>query len=531
MIALWLSPASRYYADPEIPQRAERALAYFTRVQRPSGNIDLWDCNFDSSPDSGFFLWDLFPLYRLLENPGAVNSGIVNSSAVNPGSKDQESALPAEIAKAAPVLAGKVKELILSVLEGVRTGGFHTPNHRWVIASCLVAGYKLTGNEVYLEKAKQYLAEGMDCNEDGEYSERSTIYNVVNNKAMIMLFEELGDMQYLSHVQRNLRMMAYFFESDGSLFTGNSTRQDRGMKMFAGNYFFQYLYIAHYLKDDEAAKMAVYIASGYVKTKRQGGLNCLPFLLLHPELKYPESAETPFVLPDYNRYFKSSGIARYKKGDFSFSLLHDNPAWLCFNNGTLSGYCKASLGFAHYGHATIDKLETLENGYRFSFRAEGWYYEPLPNPAGDIVNFLAEDHSVRRKQHPHYSGLQITVRFPEERGSVESRAPGKSRVNGLDLTFTTSGINGVHYCFEFVLPSGIPVSGDHFALFPKPGDFILLKDGGICLSDSTNSLVIRGGFADTELFATSRHAVPRSQEGFTVYMNGTSPFTRTVSIN
>ena len=525
MIALWLHPESRFYADPEIPQRAERALAYFRRVQRPSGNIDLWDCNFDSPPDSGFFLWDLFPLYRFLAKGGAL--GIT--------AKSHGAVLPVEIAKAAPVLANKVKALILSVLEGVQGGGFHTPNHRWVIASCLAAGKNLTGNEAYLERARRYLAEGMDCNEDGEYSERSTIYNVVNNQAMITLFEELGEEKYLSYVQRNLRMMVHFFEGDGSLFTGNSTRQDRGKKMFAANYLYQYLYIAHYLKDEEAAQMAAFIASGFMKTRRQPGPNCLPSLLLHPELKFPEEkTNTPghyhssnsFSLPDYNRYFKSSGIVRYKKGDLSFSLIHNNPAWLCVNCGTLSVLCKASLGYFNYGDVKIDKLETLEDGYSFSFHAQGWYYEPLLKPAGEIVNFLAEDHSVRRKESPNYSDLQITLRFPGKDGRSE-----KACENGIELTFAASGINGVHYCFEFVLPAGIPVSGDHFALLPKPGDFILLKDGGITLRDNTSSLSIHGGFADTELFSTSRHAEPRSQEGFTVYMNGTSPFTRTVSIN
>jgi len=60
LIALWVNPASRYYADPEIPQRAARCIKYLKREQRPSGNIDLWDCNFDSAPDSGFFLWEGF---------------------------------------------------------------------------------------------------------------------------------------------------------------------------------------------------------------------------------------------------------------------------------------------------------------------------------------------------------------------------------------------------------------------------------------------------------------------------------------
>ena len=516
IIALWLCPQSRYFAHSEIPSRAKRTFAYLRREQRPSGNIDLWDCNFDSAPDSGFFLWDLVPIYRLLEKIPAD--------------------FPADMADAANSLKNEVKDIILLVLEGLLNGGFHTANHRWVMASSLAAGYKLTGNSAYLDKANQYLAEGIDCNDDGEYSERSAIYNAVNNQAMIALFEELGDRKYLEFVQRNLHMMVCFFEADGSLFTGNSTRQDRGKKMYAGRYLYQYLYIAHHMKDEEAARIAAYIASFYIKTRQRPGPDCFAFLTLHPEIDlsgqifktaFNDARGAVARLPDYNRYFKSSGIARNKKGGFSFSLVHNNPAWLGFNSGTLGGCCRISLGYFSYGNVKIDNLETIENGYKFSFEAVGYYFEPLENPTGDLVNFRAENHSVRRLQHPNKSGLEITVRYND--GNTPSEATGVAS-GGIDLDFTSSGINGVHYCFEFILPALIPVSGDHFALIPKPGDYILLKDGNVTLRDADSGFTIRGGFASTELFATSRNGVERSAEGFTVYMNATTPFSKTVSI-
>jgi len=499
VIALWMKSESRFFGRPDIPQRALRAISYLKREQRASGNIDLWDCNFDSAPDSGFFIWDLIPLYRLLEKRPAD--------------------FPVEAAKAAAAIRDEIMALILTVLEGLRTGGFHTANHRWVIASSLVAGYNLTGEAPYMDKAERYLAEGIDCDGNGEYSERSANYNAVNNNAMITLFEETGDKNYLFLAQRNLHMMRCYFEDDGSLFTGNSTRQDRGKKVFAGQYLYQYLYIAHYLNDDEARRMAVYIAQGYIQTRRKPAPACLPFLMLHPEIKIPETSGKPVILPDYNRYFKPSGIVRYKKDTFSFSLIHDSPAWLCFNSGTINGSCRISLGYFGYGNVKISKLETLESGYRFSFHADSYYYEPLDKPTGDLVNFRSEDHSVRRVQRPNYSDLEVTVSFPAS-----------GHENGIDLSFNAGGVNGVHYCFEFILPAGIPVSGDHFAVVPKPGDYILVKDGGVTLRDNTSRLGISGAFADTELFATSRNALPRDAEGFTLYMNGTTPFERKVSI-
>jgi hypothetical protein len=498
-MSLYLTKESRFYADPELPRRAHRALGFLKREARPSGNIDLWDCNFDSAPDTAFLLWDLIPLYLLLTGKAGD--------------------LPATASRDSEALGTELLAFIRSALEGLLAGGFHTPNHRWVLASVLAAGYRITGNGAYLERARQYLAEGIDCSEDGEYSERSAIYNAVNNQAMIMLYEELGEKRFLTYAQRNLRMMICFLEGDGSLFTANSTRQDRGRRIFPGRYLYQYRYIACRLKDPEAAGMAEKIAAFYLANRPQPGPDCLPFLLLHPELDFPLTpapARGIFELPDYNRYLKSSGLLRYRRGRFGCSLIRDNPAWLWFSSGGLSGYCRISLGFFGVGNVTATgELEIREDGWGFSFRSPGWYYKPLEKVDGEIINFLREDHSVRGVQYPNESSLEVSV---------------TPRGEGIDISFTAAGISGVHYCFELVFPAGIPVSADHFALLPKPGDFILLKDGSFSIKSGMDGLRISGAFADTELFTTSRHGVERSAEGFTVYLNGTTPFSRAMSI-
>ena len=56
---------------------------------------------------------------------------------------------------------------------GLLEGGFHTPNHRWAIASLLSCCGRLFGEEDLIQAAQIYLNEGMDCNADGEYAEKS----------------------------------------------------------------------------------------------------------------------------------------------------------------------------------------------------------------------------------------------------------------------------------------------------------------------------------------------------------------------
>ena len=83
------------------------------------------------------------------------------------------------------------------------------------------------------KERKATLAEGIDCNEDGEYAERSAaIYNCVNNNAMIDLGTCTGKEEYFDHAVRNLRMMLTYMEPDGTVFTANSTRQDNGKRSY-----------------------------------------------------------------------------------------------------------------------------------------------------------------------------------------------------------------------------------------------------------------------------------------------------------
>ena len=148
-----------------------------------------------------------------------------------------------------------LKEKILNIIKnsafGLVKGGFHTPNHRWAISACLMSAYTITHIEEFKICADKYLNEGLDVNDDGEYAERSSgIYNIVNNEQMIIIAEETGNNLYLKCVEKNLELMLSYFEPDGSVFTNNSTRQDNDKKMYPVEYYFQYLYIAYYNKND-----------------------------------------------------------------------------------------------------------------------------------------------------------------------------------------------------------------------------------------------------------------------------------------
>ena len=115
--------------------------------------------------------------------------------------------------------------------EMIRTGGFHTPNHRWGITAALMQGAGLFPDLApeLMARAGQYPGGGHRRKRGRRVRERSTgNYNAVVNNAMMAMYEESGDPDYLGYVARNLHMMLTYIDPDGTIFTQNSTRQDQG---------------------------------------------------------------------------------------------------------------------------------------------------------------------------------------------------------------------------------------------------------------------------------------------------------------
>ena len=82
------------------------------RAQRSSGLLDLLSVNYDSSPDTGFTVQQLCTVIEL----GRMQA--------------QDDAVWV-------ALLGKIEQFIRRAVPGMMDGGFHTPNHRWVIAAAL----------------------------------------------------------------------------------------------------------------------------------------------------------------------------------------------------------------------------------------------------------------------------------------------------------------------------------------------------------------------------------------------------------
>lgn len=318
LAALYFNPQSRFFGDKQALERVRIALDYELRVQRPDGTFDFLDCNFYSAPDTAFYINRLVLMYRVVLKYGS----------------DPEDEW----------LKEKLYQIIKKAGYGMASGGFHTPNHRWAIAAALWSCHNITGIECFKEVAAKYLNEGIDCNADGEYAERSAgNYNVVNNEQMIILYLETGDEHYLEYVRRNLEMSLYYIDPDGSVFTNNSTRQDYGTKRYPESYYYQYLYLAWKCNIPKFAAAAGAIMD---QISERGDLapDCLDWYMLNPELiEYPiDTTAIPF---NYEVFYPNSGLARVRRNNYSFSLIQGNTRFLYFQAGSLSMYMKLGVSY------------------------------------------------------------------------------------------------------------------------------------------------------------------------------------------
>lgn len=491
-VAAWLHPDSSYYKDPALYDTICLALDFVARTQREGGSFDYPICNFLPAPDTAFCFKRMFAAYRILVK------------------YDDGSEQIAELRK-------RYLALMRKALPAIRDGGFHTPNHRWVISAALTQGANLFADEPEFarslrERVGQYLAEGIDGDEDGEYAERSTgTYNAVVNNAMMALFEETGDKKFLGYVQRNLAMMLTYIDPDGTVFTQNSTRQDQGKRQYADNYFYQYLFLCSN-GDDEVFDAAAHRIIRDNVARGDIAPDCLHIIMAHDEMLHHRFAHCGFPA-QYRKFFRHSGVLRVQRPEYTYTVLNGKSAFLYFKSGSTMVYLKIGESYCDIRNFIPQTIQVGEDRCTLKATAKGWYYLPFQE-APATSDWWEMDHASRDKLIS--SQLTITLEIVEQD-------------DGLDLHLRTEGLDRLPLRVEFCVPAGTVLDHSSFNLRAQAGSGMILREGTLTVRDGAKHIAIGPGFGEHE-FQGHYSGEEVNAAGFTVYCNTYTPTERKFSI-
>ena len=362
------------------------------------------------------------------------------------------------------------------------------------------------------KRQAQYLAEGVDEDEDGEYAERSTgNYNAVVNNAMFAIGQETGEELYYDYARKNLKMMLLYIDPDDTIFTQNSSRQDKGRAEYADKYFYQYLYAAC-LGDDGVFDGA---AHKIVKDNMERGdiaPDCFPVIMTHDEMMKHEFTEYGFA-ESYRKYFRHSGVLRVKKEEYTYTVLNGKSSFLFFKTGSTAVCVKIGESCCEKRNFVPKTMEVNEQGCVLSEAFDSWYYLPFDEPQ-NTSDWWEMDQTKRKKLLPERLYTRLEIReLPE----------------GLELHLKADGLKGLPLRLEICIPAGTTVENEHFYMKTEAGSGMILRDGCLQVKDSDRELVMGPGFGSHE-FKGHYSGEEVNDSGFTVYCNEYTPLEKVFKI-
>ena len=482
-------PRSTYFQSEQLVGPLRLAVAYLLRAQHPDGTIDLHTSNFASPPDTAFAIDRMYPVYRLF------------SASELPSLRE---------------IAGDLGMFIQRAAAAVAVGGIHTPNHRWVACAALAQANAIEPHQAYVDRADAWLAETIDIDPDGQYTEKSTLaYSAVVDRALITTADLLHRPELYDPVRRNLEMMLYYTHADGEVVTEASRRQDKFTRGSLARYYLPYRTLA--LRDGNGQFAAV--ARTLERTHVDQLIDLIAFLS-EPAFGGELPPDSP--LPDtYTKVFQHSSLARIRRGRTSATILADNTTFFSLHKGAAAlDAVRLATAFFGKGQFVSDSL-VAEDG-RFILRQvlEGPYYQPLTPqqiaagqhiamaPQGTVTGNRAEFRTASNVQR-----LETTVEITERDGI-------------FSLAFSLTGTPDVPVTIELAFRHGGTLTG----VDPLGGNgtSFLLPSGTGRYAVGGDTIEFGPGLRD-HTYTQIRGALAK-WDGQSVFVTGMTPFHHTLSI-
>lgn len=494
------------FTDDEISKYVELFLVHLLSSQHDDGTLDLMVTNFHCTPTFAFTVQYLYYTYLLaFDRDDKISKMIVEK-------------LSAYFSKGIPALA---------------YGGFHTPNHRLVISSAifqllnLLESNKISASEQDIIAMKktltEYIAEGIDMDEYGEYTEKSVgVYNIHCNNSLLIMEEcnkNLSNKYFvegslLTFVKRNIDLLTKYIEPDGGLFSEKSTRQDSSQKTFPDIYYLNYL-IYGYMSEDQKYR-------GYglnLLSKNQVQSRCskegLCRLIYNKDI-LNGILPTNFSLKPNGAYFNPNfGLFRKTSETTSITAASDTPFFFKYQKGTNALSLRLSSSwYGEKGQFIPSKIvKRDESNIELSWDSTWGYLRPFTKSPGTSV-WDEMDHDSRDKVNVFTMAMIVSIEILDK---------------GCKLEFKMDNICNVPFKLEAIFsPNGLFSSKGLTSQGWADTEIISGDNYSYCLN--TTNIEVNGGFANHNKGVGMRGSDPLVPGSFTVTSTGITPYNQTIHI-
>ena len=483
------APGSKYCNAPDLAQPLRLAVAYIIKAQHADGTVDYYATNFHSNRDMAFILELVCPACELLRS----------------------SSLPVYRA-----IADELGVFITRGANGLVTGGIHTPNHRWVVCSALALANALYPNPRYVARIDEWLAETIDLDPDGQYTEKSTtVYSPTVDNSLVHVARLLNRPALYEPVRRNLEMTLFYVHPDGEVVTEASRRQDRNTRGSMARYYYSYRALALHDGNGRFAAMC-----RQIEQTARAQISILPALLTQTDLNQPLPPNA--TLPtDYAKVFAYSNLARIRRGARSGTILASNTPLFSFRKGAAAlEAVRCATAFFGKGQFIADALEPVDGRYVLRQKLDGPYFQPLS--ADQIA------HGDHAKMAPNGT-LSTDSRALRTRSNIqllESVITISESAGKFTLEFSITGTDEVPVALELAFRHGGKLTG--VTPVAHVNDAFLLSSGMGRYTVGEDTIEFGPGQA-AHTYTQVRGALPK-WDGLSVYLTGLTPFKTTLTI-
>ncbi len=480
----FLVPYSKFHRSDRLLLALTNAMDCVLNVQHSDGTVDLHSTNFHSTPSTAFMVNYLSPIYVCFKELKDANS--------------------------APLLT-RMEAFLRNASKCLLVGGAHTANHRWVICSALSRINSFFPSKKYLDRMEDWLAEGIDLDPDGQYTEMSVgSYSPVCDEMFITMGRLLDNEDFLDVSRKNLEMTLYYIQPGGEVLTDASGRQDSEQIAHVSGYYYSYLYFAHLDKNPVYTAVCEFIETHLAHQIT----HYIPYLL-EDHIFETERVASSEIPKNYFKNFSHSGVIRIRQSEFDVSIIENNPTFLSLIKGeaVLQSVRLGSTFFGSRGQFIAENTEIKNNQIILTKSVKHGYFQPYPKEKiiGDGV------YNKMRREERKLSEAQI-INYKLIITQLDKK---------IQLAIEVTGTEHVLVSLEMNFRKGGELSG--VISDQNRADSYFLKEGwGTYTKDES---VITFGPGKIEHQWGTMRGMHEKPHGNTVYINGHTPFKHVLEIS